>query len=135
MSKTHKKLLILLSCVLVIVAAYLYIRPSKTYKLAFGIDGFYFLESGWFKNGEYKIEVKDGRWGWYQPDGYWTEIATPYEEVLKKGNWDLVLEPGGRAYQIRKDRLERMELKNMNKDWYQYDSKTGQWYKIDWNEY
>jgi hypothetical protein len=93
----------------------------------------YFLDQGLFKNGEYAVQVNDGQRKWREPRyGFWMEIQCPYEEFEENDKYGLVLEPGGRLYQVRKDRLERMLMKSESGQWYRTDPVTGEWLEVDW---
>jgi hypothetical protein len=40
----------------------------------------------------------------------------------------------GKLYQFRKDHLEKMEIKNVNGDWYHRESSSGEWLEMDWED-
>jgi hypothetical protein len=125
MNQKQKRLLFFAVCIFLIFLLYLAIRPSGSYKVGFGTGHLYFIKKGWIENEEHKIEFRNGKWGW-SPEGFWREIAIPYEDKMND-HYNIVLDRGGKIYMVTKDKLERHEIRYFEDEWHWQDTATGEW--------
>jgi hypothetical protein len=119
------RLSIVVTCIILGCLLYWVIRPSNTYKLAFGTKNLYFIKQSWLKNEEFKIEFKNRKWGWHR-NGFWTEIAIPYESPIND-YYNIVLDRNGKIYMVSKDKLEQHEVRYLDGEWHYQDTATGEW--------